>query len=352
MAKRRPWTSGFCALRMPADSHGRCHGGYLELRCSCSCHDVVEVEIGPPVAELVGMFVPRSPEWFAARAVGVSATEIGVILGLSPYDSPFSLYLKKRGEIDPEPDSPRTSLGRHLEPWIAEQWQERHPEFAMHETGTWRSTVRPWQVCNPDRLLTEAGGEITVSALEIKSSGSYDEWGDDGTDQVPLHYRCQLLWQLDVLGLTEGRIACLFLHSRTIREYVIAWHRGDVELMRAKATEFLARLEHDDPPPLDWHKATNTALRQLHPDLVDDEVEVPADWVDAYRAAAAAEAEAKKLKRHAENEIRAALGDAERGLVAGRPAVKRSVFEVKEYVRQASTTDRLYVNKTAKEKTP
>lgn len=335
---------------MPEDSHRRCSGAYQDLRCACLCHDVVDAEVGAPVAELVGTFEPRSPEWFAARAQGVSATEVGVILGLSPYDSPFSLYWRKLGLIEAEPDNPATSLGRHLEPWIADQWQERHPELGMHATGTWRSTVRPWQVCNPDRLITEAGGESTISVLEVKSSGSYDEWGDDGSDQVPLHYRTQVLWQLDTLGLTEGRIVCLFLHSRQIREYVIEWDSGDVELMRQKALEFLGRVAREDPPPLDFHKATNSALRQLHPAIVDDEVEVPANWVEAYNAASAIEKEGERLRRRAENELRAALGDAERGTVAGRPALKRSVFEVKEHVRSASTTDRLYVRKPAPQK--
>lgn len=39
---KRPWSSGFCAPRMPDDSHRRCHGAYRDLPCSCSCHDESE----------------------------------------------------------------------------------------------------------------------------------------------------------------------------------------------------------------------------------------------------------------------------------------------------------------------
>ncbi|MBO0875326.1 MAG: hypothetical protein J2P19_18235 [Pseudonocardia sp.] len=57
--------------------------------------------------------------------------------------------------------------------------------------------------------------------LEIKHSASYDGWGDEGTDEIPVYYRAQVLWQMDAFGLDTAYVACLFLASHTIREYVL-----------------------------------------------------------------------------------------------------------------------------------
>ena len=38
----------------------------------------------------------RSPEWFALRADGITATEAAVIAGLSPYKTPYALWAEKR----------------------------------------------------------------------------------------------------------------------------------------------------------------------------------------------------------------------------------------------------------------
>jgi hypothetical protein len=45
------WHSGFCGLRLPAESHARCSGGYGALTCACACHattpDLVEAQAEP-----------------------------------------------------------------------------------------------------------------------------------------------------------------------------------------------------------------------------------------------------------------------------------------------------------------
>ena len=47
---------------------------------------------------------PASHEdWLKEREYGVGASEVGAILGLSPYETPFSLWLKKTKQVPPEP---------------------------------------------------------------------------------------------------------------------------------------------------------------------------------------------------------------------------------------------------------
>lgn len=279
---------------------------------------------------------PRE-QWLAARRKGITATEIAVILGISPFDSPFNLYWRKRGEIPEDYDNTAMSLGRHLEPWIADQWAADHPEFLLCLGGLYASEERLWQMATPDRRLVESAGEPepvppvvddeAVALLEIKSSGTYDGWGEDGTDQIPPYYRAQVLWQLDVMELETAHVTCFFLGTRSRRDYVVAYDATDVTLMRTAALEFLQRLEQGDPPDIDHHPATLGALKALHPDLEDETATVPDEVAEDYRWARGALASAEEQADHAENQLRAAMGAARKAVdKSGEPVCSRSIF--------------------------
>jgi putative phage-type endonuclease len=263
----------------------------------------------------------------------VTATEVAAVLGISPWDSAFNLYWRKRGEIPETGDDDRLSLGRHLEPWIADRWAAAHPQYRLQMGGLYASAARPWQLATPDRLLIPAGEASAgpVAVLEIKTSGSYDGWGVDGSDEIPPHYRAQVLWQADVLGLTGGDacgfVCCLFLSSRQIRTYRIAYDTADVAFMRGQAEEFLDRLRGGVPPDIDAHTATAAALRQLHPKVEDTTVEVDEDLAYTYRSAGEAVRDALTDKALVEAQLRAAMGNAKTAIdPAGAVVASRSVY--------------------------
>jgi YqaJ-like recombinase protein len=43
-------------------------------------------------------------EWLALRKTGIGGSDIGALLGMSKYTSPYELYLDKRGELGPGPE--------------------------------------------------------------------------------------------------------------------------------------------------------------------------------------------------------------------------------------------------------
>ncbi len=282
--------------------------------------------------------------WLAERRKGITASEIAVILGISPFDSPFNLYYKKRGEISEDFDNTAMSLGRHLEPWIADRWAEDHPEFHLEEGGLWASGDRSWQLCTPDRRLYDdvcrcgASGDVLcscvvgvdeepVALLEIKTSGTYDGWGEDGTDEIPPYYRAQVLWQLDVMGLETAHVTCLFLGTRQRRDYVIAYDPGDVALMRTAAQVFLEDIERGTPPPIDHSPATTAALRELYPLDEDADAEINGDLAQDYRFAKLALDDARDHYDLLTNQVRAVMGEAKTATCDGAKVAIRSVYE-------------------------
>jgi putative phage-type endonuclease len=269
--------------------------------------------------------------WLEHRRTGITASEIAIILGLVPgqWGSPLALYLTKRGEIgEDDRDDDAMALGRYLEDFVCQRFAEQHPEMVVAGDGLtlWAHAEHPWMLATPDRLVfdDEHGysewGDSLTAVLEAKTSNSKDEWGDGGTDEIPVRYRCQVLWQMHVMGVERAWVACLFLQSRTVRSYEVtldAAAEADIELMIAAAEEFLRRIAEGDPPDVDWTEATSHALKQLHPDIVDREVTIPVRLATRYRRAHASLNLAKERYKLAENEIRQRLGN---GRVVSDPA--------------------------------
>lgn len=256
-----------------------------------------------PTGALIGRLQPGTPEWDAARTGPViTATRIAAVMGLSPWESRFSLYHRLRGELDDTfTVSPEMEWGTRHEPAIARKWADEHPEQRVEETGTWRHRGRPWQRATPDRLLTPASladrPEWTIAdteVLEMKFSPTGEGWGPSGSDDFPVHYRCQVLWQLDTLGLHTGRLAVL-IAGYDFRTYTVYYDEADAELLRTEARLFLDDVEAGRRPDIDGHAATYEAVRQLPDGLDDVDVQIDAALADRYfralEADAAAEAE-------------------------------------------------------------
>lgn len=304
---------------------------------------------------MTAVLVPASDEaaWLQARRAGVTASEIAVLLGLSPYGSPFELYHRKRGTLPAAgPDAAVMERGRVLEPYVAEKFGQLRPEFQVEGTGRelYAHPERPWQMATPDRTLhrrTHDGGYFLRpgAVLECKTDDGSDEWGEEGSGEIPVHYRAQVLWQMDVLGVDRALVACLVVHRWKVRVYELELDdagRSDLELMRAEAEQFLARVDRGVEPELDWRPATAAALKHLHPGLEDREVTISRTLAGQYRAACTAEKKAKRRKQLAENRIRARLGAGRRVLdTAGQPVLTRQVYDVAEGTRKAYAVDKL-----------
>lgn len=300
---------------------------------------MIAVELLPP-----GEARPDNPRWHEIRRQGVTASEIPIILGLSSWESPWSLWHRKRGLIgDPEAGE-SADWGRRLEPVIAEAAMEQierdWPLSMAYPAGLYARPGRPWQMATPDRLVAsrpaDDPGTRLVGLLEIKHPYSWDGWGDEGTDDVPAAYLAQCLWQLDVMDLDQCWLAAYSRHSMRIYEIRrdAEGADADLELMRKLAHEFLTS---EEPPPLDSHPATIAGLKALHPSIEDREEWVPADVAGAYRRARAELAAAEARAKQAEAELRAAMGSARYAVdPQGVPVASRSV-----YTRRGIDTKRL-----------
>ena len=57
----------------------------------------------------------RSPEWLQWRSQGITASDIPIILGLSPYKTPWQLWAEKVGRIN----APDISNNPNVKTWCS-----------------------------------------------------------------------------------------------------------------------------------------------------------------------------------------------------------------------------------------
>jgi putative phage-type endonuclease len=271
-----------------------------------------------PAGVLVGWFEPGSPEWHAARANGIGGSEISAVIGLSPFESAFSLWHRKRGLILPVQESEEMYWGKVHESGICAHYAKQHPDQHVIPAGTYHGTGRPWQIVNPDRFsINRATGEVIV--IEAKTSRDAEGWGEPGTDEVPVYYRAQVRWYLNALALRRSVIPVLISGSE-YREYVIEADDADAELMLTRGEEFIRSVQDGTRPAIDGHTATYRAIKEI-PDALDDiDIEIDPELRDRYWAALDACKEAETEKRHAAGLVLDEIGTGKRA-VTGRTKV-------------------------------
>jgi putative phage-type endonuclease len=277
----------------------------------------------------LGTYPPGSPEWHAARASRLGASEIAAVLGLSPWESRFSLWHRKAGIIPPVDLTEDMYWGTVFEAPIAERFAELHPELTVQRTGTWVSSERTWQLANPDRMVwtRPAHGPQTRVPLEVKWSPNGTGWGPTETDEIPVYYRCQVLQQLDVLGAPFGFVVALV--GGELREYSVEYDPDDVAVLRQAGAEFMASLPSEENPAgvrpdLDDSDHTYRVLKALHPGIDGQDAEIDPELARYYRAAGGFSRLAEQLHQRAKNRLLDAMGTARRAVCDGERIAIRS----------------------------
>ena len=156
-------------------------------------------------------------DFIEARRTGIGGSDIGAILGVSPFKSAMDVYLAK---TEPNPSDEQTELtywGHALEPVIIKRFEEEHG-LPVERPDIVRHPEHEWMVANLDGIIT---GE-KPGVLEIKNVNQFaaKAWGEEGSDEVPLAYVAQCAWYMAVMDFDYAIVAALF-GGNDYREYRI-----------------------------------------------------------------------------------------------------------------------------------
>jgi len=263
-------------------------------------------------AVMIGDYVPGSPEWHELRAGAIGGSDVGTVLGVNGWKSPITLWFEKKGVISSEiAPSMAMRLGTKLEEPIFEVFCEEHPELEVFKVGTYASSANPRFHANPDGIYRKSDG--TLGVLEIKFAASW--WSE-----VPISYRKQVLWYMNILGLREAKIAVL--NNSSYREFDIVWDQFEVDSMVQEVERFLKYLDDDVMPDWDGSDSTYETMRLVNTGMEDLEE----DLGDLGMYLSLAYDKFKEAEEHL-NEMKSrtldALGDAKHGVVEGIRVVSK-----------------------------
>ncbi|MDZ4235720.1 MAG: YqaJ viral recombinase family protein [Dietzia sp.] len=271
----------------------------------------------PPDAVLV----PGSPDWLAT----VTASKVAAIIGVSRWESPYSLWHRMAGHLPPEAPKDEFTVGHAFEPALAELWKSDNPG--------WRLSSGEVQ-CRTDRLGFPAAATLDRRAsrggarrvVEFKTARSLEDWGDEFTDNAPDDYVCQVIWQMGLTGWTK-----LPAHLMVMGPF-FQWHTYEIPFDTAvfdalvdQSRAFWQTLQDGIEPDLDDTVPTYECVRQLHPEIEDRQVVIPTKLGRDYLAAVDARKAAEATERGLKTQLLDRMGTASSAVTdGGLPVAKRT----------------------------
>jgi hypothetical protein len=228
--------------------------------------------------------------------------------------------------------TPGTRRGHILEDAVTRYVREEVGLGPVVRGGTWRNGRRPWQVATPDRIAVYGGSVYPLAPedlaiVEAKTAADWEPWGEEGTDEIPDHYRVQVVWQMDTLGIRRAYVGVL-LPRLTFRFYEVTANPGEAAYLRQEARAFMRTLPRPGrpgtPPDVDEHGQTYVVLRELHPEIDRGRsVEVSRELAGEYVRAVQWKRDAGDAYQLATNRLAAAMGQAHRAVYGGQTVADR-----------------------------
>ena len=185
------------------------------------------------------------------RSKYIGGSDIGAMLGLSRFHSPLEVWMEKTGKEVKKLDSLPLRFGSFAEEFVASEYSRATGFDLIHDESIHIHPDYSFMSAHIDRFVLEHDSPTPRRILECKTANPFasSDWGEAGSDEVPLSYLCQSVWYMAITNIDKVDLAVLFGNS-DFRIYEIT---RDLELettVLQKANLFWS--EHvlkDIPPP-------------------------------------------------------------------------------------------------------
>lgn len=140
--------------------------------------------------------------WLDERKKGVGASSAGAVMGVSAYNTRYSLWRQMVGIDPPTEENWSMRIGHIFEIVVSEMFEDEIGlPIQKNSVGDWIaiSDESPILRVSPDRIY---GRGKQKGVLEIKSSRN--DYHPECLDDSHLDWFCQIQYQMHVLGMKEG----------------------------------------------------------------------------------------------------------------------------------------------------
>lgn len=193
------------------------------------------------------------------RAKSLGGSDVGALLGLSKYRSAVDVCMEKTGKEIAIRNSLPLRFGQFAEEFVASEYTlstglslASHDAAVIHPKYQYMHGHIDRYVLNGDVPLIDGDGKITASRiLECKTANPFaqSEWGEVGSDQVPLSYLVQCVWYMMLTNINQTDLAVLFGNA-DFRIYEITRDLELEQMVLERAITFWEdHVLKDIPPP-------------------------------------------------------------------------------------------------------
>lgn len=249
--------------------------------------------------------------WLALRRTGIGSSDCSAVVGMNPYESPFSVWQQKTGQAPSKDLSDNEFIywGNRLEPIIREEAAKELGLEVLSSLPTVRSKAHPHMLANLDGWFPEVN-----AIFEAKNTSAYASAKWENGD-APDHALLQVHHSMIVTGARLAYVAGL-VGGNHLQVVEVAYDPELAATLIAAEQQFWDRyIIGNEEPPIDPSDATRDALVSMNLTGSGDVVDAtnPDDvhhWVTAYKSAQLAEKRAGIEKSLARNNLLALLGSA------------------------------------------
>lgn len=135
-------------------------------------------------------------DFLAERRTGIGGSDVAAIMGFDPWREPLDVW-REKVLGDESRETPGMRRGRIFEAPVLAKYAALTGAKLLPLEGPIRDG---WRIGNLDGIARIDGWNRGV---EVKTQSSDEEWGEPGTDDVPVYYQTQAQWYMDLAHLEE-----------------------------------------------------------------------------------------------------------------------------------------------------
>lgn len=277
-------------------------------------------------------------QWLEKRRVsGIGASESAVILGLSPWSSPFELYGQKIGLIDATEQTEAMKWGLILEGPILKEFAKETGREVWPWGELLQSKEHPFLIATPDGRQA-AKNRDSLGVVQVKTSAYRAADWENG---VPPHVYCQMQHEMAVTGHTWATAVVLLRGSKLLWSDVERDDKFINETLIPAVNDFWKRVVAQEPPPeVDGSEATKKALAAIYPQDNQETIELDGHFLDLHFERGQLAEHKRNVEtslREIDNKFRAAIGENTFAQLSNGARYSLKTQERKEYTVPAKS---------------
>lgn len=253
-------------------------------------------------------------QWLKERQKGIGGSDVGAIMGVNRWKSPFEIYVDKTEDITEMKKSGELSYwGNTLEEVVAREFSIRTGKRVRKDNRQLVHKTHKFMMGNIDRRIVGENALLectTVNAFRAK------EW--DG-EEIPPSYILQCQHYMEVMGSDNCYIAALIGGQKFIYKKIERDDELISMIVEAEKDFWINHVEKRIPPKLDGSEAASKYLSKTFKNIDKSlEVNLKAEYMNKINEYLNIKNQMKNLDetlKTIENNLKNELGNAEKGIV-------------------------------------